>query len=84
MASTGSGRKASKSSHVEESHPSLLQKGVRVWGQPTAYMDEVVYDWHSQLISKECRAAGSKNSQVLLSQGSFSGELTPLFLPRNS
>ena len=38
-------------------HPALLQKGVRVWGQPTAYMDEVICAWHSELIQDEAERA---------------------------
>ena len=41
-----------------------------MWGHPTAYMDEVICTWHSQLVSKEC-------TQALLSQDCFAGELTP-------
>eukprot|EP00974_Lingulodinium_polyedra_P030709 2955836-Lingulodinium_polyedra.AAC.1 len=53
--------------------PALFQQGVRVWGRPTAYMDEVACCWHSELIAEEA-------PQALLSQDCFSGELTPCVL----
>ena len=35
--------------------PSAFEKGVRAWGQPTAYMDSTICVWHSRLISQEVR-----------------------------
>ena len=46
---------------------------MRVWGQPTAYMDEVICAWHSELIQEEAE-------QAQLSQDCFSGELTETVL----
>ena len=49
--------------------PHLFDKGVRVWGQPTAYMDSIISLRHADLISKEVR-------QCIHQVDMFSGELT--------
>ena len=54
---------------VRQRHPALFQAGVLLWAHPTAYMDEVISAWHSELVSQEC-------SQAVLSQDCFAGELT--------
>ena len=46
---------------------------MRVWGHPTAYMDEVICSWHSELAREEA-------NQARLSQDCFAGELTPVCL----
>ena len=61
---------------LRKKRPGLFSQGVLVWGHPTAYMDEVICDWHSLLCKEECRDPDSGSSQVLLSQDSFAGELT--------
>ena len=48
--------------------PSVFEKGVRVWGQPTAYMDSIICVGHSRLISQEVR-------QCIHQVDMFSGEL---------
>eukprot|EP00974_Lingulodinium_polyedra_P114100 11047371-Lingulodinium_polyedra.AAC.1 len=55
---------------LRKSRPSLFNLGVWVWGRPTAYMDEVICLWHSELIAAEA-------PQALLAQDCFSGELAP-------
>jgi hypothetical protein len=49
--------------------PRLFDKGVRVWGQPVAYMDSIICLWHSALIGKEVK-------QAIHQVDMFSGELT--------
>ena len=67
---------------LRKKRPGLFSQGVLVWGHPTAYMDEVICDWHSLLCQEECRDSISQRSQVLLSQDSFSGELTSTILSK--
>ena len=58
---------------LRQNQPKLFDCGVRVWGQPVAYMDEIICLWHSELIAKESK-------QALLSQDLFQGEPTPTVL----
>ena len=51
----------------------MFKQGLRVWGHPTAYMDEVICSWHSSLIQEEA-------PQAVLQQDCFSGELTQTVL----
>ena len=38
---------------LRRQHPALFKQGVRVWGHPTACMDEVICAWHSELNEEE-------------------------------
>ena len=55
----------------------LFEKGVRVWQQPAAYMDEVICSWLSELLEEEFP------SGCLHSVDMFSGEHTETVLGKN-
>lgn len=59
-------------------HPVLFTKGVRVWGQPSAYQDSVLCCWHSELIKEETGGNGAIHLVDM-----FSGEWTEDVLNKN-
>ena len=54
---------------LRKRQPGLFRQGVLVWGQRVGYEDEIICDFHSELLSRECR-------QVVHEVDMFAGELT--------
>ena len=54
---------------LRKRQPGLFRQGVLVWGQRVGYEDEIICDFHSELLSRECR-------QVVHQVDMFAGELT--------
>jgi hypothetical protein len=54
---------------LRREEPELYQKGVRVWGQPQAYEDEIIVFWLSELDAET-------SVQSVCQVDMFAGELT--------